>query len=214
MDHREVIDKVELYVKRELEGVEAGHDWWHGYRVRNSAIKLLNTEIGNPFVVEVAALVHDVVDEKFFVPHNALTKLEQFLEHQKLDVAFVDQVLEIITNLSFGKSLERVEEDSPEFCVVHDADRLDAIGAIGIARTFNYGGSRGRELYNPGIPPIDFCTTEDYRKAKSPTINHFYEKLLRLKDLMKTPTGRMMAQKRHDFMVQYLEHFFSEWRGE
>ena len=203
--------KLENFIRQKLSVADAGHDWWHAVRVRNNALKISEKEGGNKRIIEAAAFVHDLVDDKFFDPEEAEKELREELGRLGFSKSETEHVLNIITHISFSKELPGSHFDSPEFRIVQDADRLDAIGAIGIARTFSYGGHKGREFFNPEIPPVEHASKEKYRNSTSPTINHFYEKLLKLKGLMKTPTGRAMAEDRHDFMVQFLEQFFREW---
>lgn len=212
----EIIRKTSDYVSQKLAGAEGGHDWWHIYRVWKLTMKIGAEEGADLFVVELAALLHDIADPKFHDGDEEIgPKLAKaFLEKQALDVAIIDHVDKIIRNISFKNSFQNAGFRSKELDVVQDADRLDAIGAIGIARAFNYGGFKNRPLYDPGIPPNQALTKEEYINSVSPTINHFYEKLLLLKDLMNTQTGKRMAEDRHRFMEVYLEKFYSEWEGE
>ena len=209
----DLLKNLEPEIRQRLSVTDAGHDWWHAVRVKNNAFKIAEKEGGNKRIIEAAALVHDLVDDKFFDPQQAESELKVMLEQQGFSEKETEHVLNIITQMSFSKELEGTSFDSLEFRIVRDADRLDAIGAIGIARTFSYGGHKGREFYNPGIPPAAVTTKDEYRNSTSPTINHFYEKLLKLKDLMKTPAGKQMAEERHAFMEQFLKHFFTEWEG-
>ena len=201
----------ESWIREKLSGTDPGHDWWHAVRVRNNALKIAQKEGGNIEVIETAALVHDLVDEKFFDPEHSQKEIEAQLNLVKMPKKDIEHVLNIIASLSFSKEMEGASVDSREFRIVQDADRLDAIGAIGIARAFSYGGHKGRELYNPNVPFTEKRSKHHYRNNPEPTINHFYEKLLRLKDMMKTATGRHMAEKRHAFMIKYLDRFFDEW---
>lgn len=204
------------FVKRTLQNAEGGHDWWHIHRVRKLALTIARQEQANVLVVELAALLHDIADAKFNGgnetegPHKAAT----FLQSLGVDEEVVTHVVNIITYMSFKNSFETIPFQSLEMHVVQDADRLDAIGAIGIARAFNYGGFKNRALYNPEIKPMEYTTKEAYKNTEAPTINHFYEKLLLLKDTMKTTYGKQLAQQRHDFMEQYLIQFFAEWGEE
>lgn len=210
-----IIQQTEEFVKTELAEAEGGHDWWHIYRVWLTSRKIAETEAVNLFIVELAALLHDIADPKF---HNGDEKIGpkvafDFLQTQNVSDEVVDHVLNIIKNMSFKNSLGVVSFHSPEMAVVQDADRLDAIGAIGIARAFNYGGFKNRSLFNPNEKPKLNMSKEEYKKGDSPTINHFYEKLLLLKDKMNTNTGKLMAAKRHQYMEEFLEQFYSEWEG-
>lgn len=216
MKEPEIISATESFVKSELEGGEAGHDWWHIDRVRKSALHLARQEGANLFIVELGALLHDIGDSKFHDGDENLgpRKVKTFLESLNLETNSIEHLIQIVENISFTKSLESSNFRSLELNVIQDADRLDAIGAIGIARAFSFGGYKKRIFYDPEIPPIKNISKEEYKKRSSPTINHFYEKLLLLKDMMNTQAGQRMAQERHQFMELYLEQFYSEWRGE
>ncbi len=202
---------LEPWVQQKLSSVDAGHDWWHAVRVRNSALTIAEDEGGNRQIIETAALVHDLVDDKFFIPADAEKEIVSKLQSLFFKQNDIDHIMHIISSMSFSKELDGSSFDSLEFRIVQDADRLDAIGAIGIARTFSYGGHKGREFYNPNIPFEEVSSKRQYRNGATPTINHFYEKLLKLKEMMKTKTGRAMAEERHQFMARYLEQFFKEW---
>lgn len=211
-----IIQNTIQFVKNQLEGAEAGHDWFHVERVYKMALRINKTEQGDENVVALAALLHDIADSKF---HNGDESIgpkmaRTFLEQEGTNVETVDQVIKIIENISFkgGNFIQTFR--SKELNIVQDADRLDAIGAIGIARTFNYGGFKNRELYNPEIKPNLNMDKETYKSTVSPTINHFYEKLLLLKNRMHTDTAKKIAENRHHFMEQYLAQFFAEWSGE
>ena len=211
-----ILSKTEEFVKSQLADAEGGHDWWHIYRVWKLSKKIAEKEDVNLFVVELAALLHDIADPKF---HDGDEEIgprlaKEFLMEQEVESAIIDHVIGVIINMSFKNSLGTVNFSSPEMDVVQDADRLDAIGAIGIARAFNFGGFKNRTLYDPEIKPELNMSKERYKKSLSPTINHFYEKLLLLKEKMNTSTGRQMAEKRHEFMETFLEEFYSEWEGE
>lgn len=216
MTNEQLIESTENFVKQTLANAEGGHDWWHIYRVWQLAKNIAKTEKVNHLVVELAALLHDIADAKFnggdeaVGPRMAL----EFLQNMGVDEAICEHVEKIIANVSFGGGNETKSFSSVELDVVRDADRLDAMGAIGIARTFNYGGFKNREMYNPGIKPNLHMTKEEYRNSTAPTINHFYEKLLLLKDRMTTDTAKRMAEKRHVFMETFLEEFYAEWDGE
>jgi len=213
---QEIIQKTSGFVRQTLERAEGGHDWWHIYRVWKLAQKIAFEECANLFVVELAALLHDIADPKFYDGDEEIGPkiAKEFLEKQGVDDAIIDHVDKIIRNISFKNSFQNAGFRSKELDVVQDADRLDAIGAIGIARAFNYGGFKNRPLYDPGIPPNQALTKEEYKNSVSPTINHFYEKLLLLKDLMNTATGKKVAEERHRFMEIYLDKFYLEWEGE
>lgn len=215
MTHEFLITSTENFVKKTLAGAESGHDWWHILRVWNNARLIAQTEHVNMTIVELAALLHDIADSKFnngdeeIGPHTAA----KFLREIGAEEAVVEQVALIIKHLSFKASFDGQTYFSNELAVVQDADRLDAIGAIGIARAFTYGGYKNREIYHPEIKPDLNLTKEAYKNSTAPTINHFYEKLLLLKDKMNTNTGKQLAQSRHDFMELYLQQFYNEWDG-
>lgn len=215
MNTDKIISITETYVKAELENAEGGHDWWHIHRVRNNARLISKTEKCDRLVVELAALLHDIADSKFNDGDEEIgpKKAKEFLMSISLDPKQINHIVQIIRNISFKGGNFKTPFKSKELEVVQDADRLDAIGAIGIARAFNYGGHKGRLLYDPDIKPILEMDKEAYKRSTAPTINHFYEKLLLLKDRMNTETGRKMANERHDFMIHYLDRFFSEWEG-
>lgn len=211
-----IIDKTILFVKTKLEQAEGGHDWFHIERVYKNALLIAQEESCDLTVVKLGALLHDIADSKF---HNGDETIgpktaRAFLEAENVDEATIVHVVNIIENISFkGGNFERTFS-SKELEIVQDADRLDAIGAIGIARCFNYGGFKNRALYNPAIPPKFGMSKEEYKNNDSPTINHFYEKLLLLKDKMNTPTGKKIAEARHRFMENFLSQFYAEWEGE
>jgi uncharacterized protein len=210
------IEKTITYVKKKLANAEGGHDWWHIERVWKSAKKIAETENVNLLVVELGALLHDIADAKF---HDGDEELgpqiaAAFMREINVDQETILHVVQIIKHISFKGGKEAQTFTSLELNVVQDADRLDAIGAIGIARTFNYGGFKNREIFNPNVTPNLLMTKEEYKKSDAPSINHFYEKLLLLKDLMNTETGKQMAIQRHQFMELYLAQFYQEWNGE
>lgn len=210
------IEQTITYVKQELQNAEGGHDWWHIERVWKLAKRIAQTEKVDLQIVELGALLHDIADSKFNNGNEEIgpLKAHTFLESQKVDVEVINHVIQIIKNISFKGGNVQSTFTSKELDVVQDADRLDALGAIGIARTFNYGGFKNREIYNPTIPPNLQMTKEEYKNSTAPSINHFYEKLLLLKDRMNTETGKAMAEQRHQFMQTYLEQFYQEWNGE
>ncbi|PKD21756.1 phosphohydrolase [Salegentibacter salinarum] len=215
MNRTQIIENTESFVKRTLKNAEGGHDWFHIQRVWNKAKLIAKNEAADLFIVELGALLHDIADSKF---HNGDESVgpkvaSEFLQEQKLSTEVINHVVKIIENVSFKGGNIKQEFNSIELEIVQDADRLDALGAIGIARTFNYGGFKGRALYDPTIEPNLSMSKEEYKTSNAPTINHFYEKLLLLKDKMNTETGREIAQKRHEFMELYLEQFYSEWKG-
>jgi len=210
-----IILKTIDFVKEKVKNYDAGHDWWHIERVWRNAQYINQFEHGDAFIIDLAALLHDIADAKFFNGDEnvgpAIAK--DYLNTNLIDFRVIEQVGRIIENMSFRKSLGLVDFQSQELDIVQDADRLDAIGAIGIARAFTYGGYKNRELYNPEIPPLSSISQEEYKKSTGPTINHFYEKLLLLKDKMKTRTGKRLAEERHYFMEKYLDQFYKEWNG-
>jgi uncharacterized protein len=215
MTNQELISKTISFVKKELEHAEGGHDWWHIQRVWSMAKRLALTEKADLFVVELGALLHDIADAKFNDGDETIgiIKAKNFLIENNVAPEVVDHVGKIVEHISFKGGNYNPGFYSLELAVVQDADRLDAIGAIGIARTFNYGGYTNREMYNPEITPALNMTKEEYKKSTAPTINHFYEKLLLLKDRMNTESAKAIAAKRHEFMLKYLEQFFGEWDG-
>lgn len=210
-----VLENTEKFAKKTLNGEGTGHDWWHIERVRNNARLINKTENADPLIVELATLLHDVGDRKVLgTDEDDHTIAEDFLKSQKLEDEKIGYVMHIIKNMSFSKTLGcRDSSATIEFQVVQDADRLDAIGAIGIARAFAFGGSRSRPLYDPTKQAQTAQTTEEYRKNEGSTFHHFEEKLLKLKDLMNTETGKNIAQERHKFMEDYLFRFLDEWNG-
>lgn len=214
MNTAQILQKTREYVQRELAEAEGGHDWFHVERVYRNTLKIAQTESVDAFVVCLAALLHDIADPKFHDGDESIgpKKADDFMQELKMPQSVRDHVVYIIRRMSFKNSLEEQQhEESLELQVVRDADRLDAIGAIGIARAFNFGGHKGRPLYDPNLPPRTDLTKEEYKKSNGPTINHFYEKLLLLKDLMHTETGKHLAERRHQFMLDFLESFYREW---
>ncbi len=209
------IDQTADFVRQRLTGAEAGHDWWHILRVWNNVKTLLLHEQAERTICELAALLHDIADSKFNDGDETLgpTIAGEFLASIGVPTETVEHVQHIIRYMSYKASLDMVVFHSRELEIVQDADRLDAIGAIGIARAFHYGGFKNRELYNPGIAPSVHQDKEAYKHSTAPTINHFYEKLLLLKDKMNTQTAKQIAEKRHVFMEQYLDQFYREWQG-
>ncbi len=211
-----VIDKTILFVKQKLENAEAGHDWFHIERVFKNALLIAQHEECDIEIVKLGALLHDIADSKFNGGDETIGPriAREFLESQKIAEPKIQHVVAIIENISFkGGNFEK-KFNSKELEIVQDADRLDAIGAIGIARTFNYGGFKNRQLYNPNIPPKMNMSKEEYKNSEAPTLNHFYEKLLLLKDKMNTKTGKELAVDRHRFMENFLAQFYAEWEGE
>jgi len=216
MAEKNLIENTIKFVKKTLEGAEGGHDWFHIERVLNNSRLIAKGEEADIKIVELGALLHDIADSKF---HNGDESVgpkvaSEFLESQNVSKEIIDHVVKIIQNISFKGGNVNQEFTSAELDIVQDADRLDALGAIGIARTFNYGGFKGRPLYDPEIEPNLNMSKEEYKASNAPTINHFYEKLLLLKDRMNTQTGRRIAADRHAFMVSYLDQFYAEWKGE
>lgn len=209
------IEQTITYVKQELAHAEGGHDWWHIYRVWKTSLEIAKTETADSEVVQLAALLHDIADSKFHAGDETIcpAKAGQFLKSIGVDPLIIKHVINIIENISFKGGNFEQDFSSIELDIVQDADRLDAIGAIGIARAFNYGGYKGRQLYNPEIVPEMTMSKEQYKNSSGPTINHFYEKLLLLKDRMNTVTGKKMAATRHEFMLKYLEQFYREFEG-
>lgn len=216
MNKLNLIEKTIIFVKQKLENAESGHDWFHIERVYKNALLIAKNESCDQTIVELGALLHDIADSKFHDGDETIgpKTARNFLESQNVSEVIINQVVLIIENISFkGGNFDR-KSSTVELEIVQDADRLDAIGAIGIARTFNYGGFKNRQIYNPEILPNLKMTKEEYKNSDSPTINHFYEKLLLLKNKMNTETGKKIAQKRHLFMETFLEQFYEEWNGE
>lgn len=215
MNEKMVIDKTKDFVRAKLEGEGSGHDWWHIVRVYNTAKYIGEKENADLFIVELAALLHDIADWKFHKDNVNLGSeiTEQWLKFLEVPEDKIQQVTQIIKTLSFKGGTVDSTQHSIEGKVVQDADRLDAIGAIGIARTFAYGGFINREMYNPEKKPKSYNNFEEYKNAEDTTINHFYEKLLLLKDLMNTEAAKNMAVERHEYMENFLNEFYSEWEG-
>lgn len=212
---QEIIQKTIAYVKQELAHAEAGHDWFHIERVYKTALTINEKEQADELIVSLAALLHDIADPKFNDGDETIgpRKAEAFMKSAAVAEESITHVTQIIKNMSFKNSFDKGGFSSPEMQIVQDADRLDAIGAIGIARAFTYGGFKNRVLHDPSIEPVTNHTKESYKNTTAPTINHFYEKLLLLKDTMNTATGKQMAAGRHEFMLKYLDQFFGEWEG-
>lgn len=211
----EIINKTAKYIKERLSGEGSGHDWWHIYRVWKNAINISKNEKVDLFTVELAALLHDIADWKFNDGNEDIgPKLaREWLEKMSVDENIIYHVCDIIKNISFKGAGVENKINTIEGMVVQDADRLDAMGAMGIARTFAYGGSKNREMYNPEIKPKFHKSFEEYKKEDNTTLNHFYEKLLLLKNLMNTNTARNIAEQRHEVMEDFLKEFFEEWEG-
>lgn len=219
MTDSETIKRTIIFVQKTLKDAEGGHDWFHTERVLKNARRIAKGESVDELVISLGALLHDIADAKFNNGDESLGPkiAKKFLSTLKLNEKVIDQVINIIAHISFKNSLPTDNQsnyNSKELQIVQDADRLDAIGAIGIARAFNYGGFKNRELYNPDISPNLNLTKEEYKKSIAPTINHFYEKLLLLKDKMNTRTGKKLAEERHNYMCNYLEQFYREWNGD
>lgn len=215
LQKEDIINKTKDFVKETLFGAEGGHDWFHTLRVYNNALLIAKNEPVNVLVVSLGALLHDIADSKFYDGDETVgpKMAREFLFKHNVDSAVIEHVINIIENISFKGGNEKQKFKSVELDVIQDADRLDAIGAIGIARCFNYGGYKNRPLYNPDIAPNLNMTKEEYKASTAPTINHFYEKLLLLKDRMNTKTGRQLAESRHAFMELFLKQFYNEWNG-
>ncbi|WP_304136834.1 HD domain-containing protein [Mesonia mobilis] len=201
------------FVQQELANAEGGHDWFHIERVYKNALVIAEGEDVNLEIVALGALLHDIADAKFHQGDETVgpKKAQQFLQQQNVEPAIIEHVIKIIEHISFKGGNFQQQFHSKELAIVQDADRLDALGAIGIARTFNYGGFKNRKLYDPSIAPKLNMTKEEYKKGENPTINHFYEKLLLLKDRMNTKKAKQIAQERHLFMEKFLEQFYAEW---
>lgn len=220
-----LIDQTAAHVQAQMSGEGSGHDWWHVYRVWQTARRIADAEMQPDMqaqlyvdteVVELAALLHDLGDHKF---HGGDTSVaprvaREWLESLHADPELIDHVADIVGTLSYKGANVPTPMQTLEGKIVQDADRLDAIGAVGIARAFAYGGHKGRELYNPDVPPQPHDDFESYTGSTAPTINHFYEKLLLLKDRMNTAYAKQIAAERHRFMEQFLDHFFAEWNGD
>lgn len=216
--HREDLEIIECtsdFVKKTLSDAEGGHDWFHTLRVYKNALNIAKSEDADVVIVALGALLHDIADSKFYDGDETVgPKISrEFLQEQNVSFSRIDAVVKIIENVSYRGGNKKSNYNSIELQIVQDADRLDAIGAIGIARTFNYGGFKNRKLYDPAIDPKMNMTAEEYKKSDSPTINHFYEKLLLLKDKMNTKTALEIAEKRHIYMQEFLDQFYAEWEG-
>ena len=216
MNDSEIVNKTILFVKAKLQNAEGGHDWFHIERVYKNAILIADGEVCDDTVLKLGALLHDIADSKFHNGDetNGPKMAREFLASNDVDETTIQHVINIIENISFkGGNTEKLFS-SIELNIVQDADRLDAIGAIGIARAFNYGGFKNRPLYNPNIAPNLHMSKEEYKSSEAPTLNHFYEKLLLLKDKLNTETGKKIAQERHRYMEGFLSQFYAEWDGE
>ncbi|WP_456441085.1 HD domain-containing protein [Psychroserpens sp.] len=215
-DQLQHIQLTETFVKKTLENSEGGHDWFHIKRVYNNALLISKKEDVDLFIVSLGALLHDIADSKFHNDDDTIgpQKAREFLFGINVDSVAIEHVVKIIENVSFKGGNISQNFSSIELDIVQDADRLDALGAIGIARTFNYGGFKNHKLYDPSIQPDLNMTKEAYKASSAPTINHFYEKLLLLKDRMNTKTGKQIALNRHNYMEEFLKQFYTEWNGE
>ena len=211
----DIINKTMTFVKESLNDAEGGHDWFHTLRVYNNSLLISKNESVDTFVVSLGALLHDIADSKFHKGDETVGPriAREFLFKLNVDSTSIEHVVNIIENISFKGGNDPQKFKSIELDVVQDADRLDAIGAIGIARCFNYGGFKNRELYNPDIKPNLKMSKAEYKTSTAPTINHFYEKLLLLKDRMNTKTGKQIALERHHYMQGFLDQFYAEWKG-
>jgi len=215
MNKKEIVFETAEYIKKEFSNEATGHDWWHIYRVWKDSCELAKTEDCDLFVVEMAALLHDLSDFKFNEESEGKAKIVDWLNDQVVDKAEIEKILEVVEDISFKGAGSEAKIRSKEAAVVQDADRLDAIGAVGIARVFAYGGKVDRPLYDPNIKPIEHKDFEDYKKhGNNSSVNHFYEKLLLIKDRMNTESAKRIAEGRHKFMEQFLEEFYAEWEGE
>jgi len=224
MNKEVIIKKTEDFARKIFQNESTGHDWWHTQRVRILAKKIARDENADLFIVDIVSLLHDVGDYKFFGGDEkaGLLFVKKWLFSLEISEPLIKRILDIISNISFKNTLpdfknrinkKPIQNMSKELMIVCDADRLDAIGAIGIARTFAYGGFHGRQIYNPEIKANKNITQEEYKTTEAPSINHFYEKLLKIKGMMYTKMGKKIAKKRHRFLNLYLKEFFKEWKG-
>lgn len=215
MNKKIIIEKTKDYVKKTLEGEGSGHDWWHVYRVWQLAKQIGKNEKADMFIVELAALLHDIADYKLYNGDVEIgpKTAEKWLKELGIEKKYIDVIVSIIRNINFKGARVKHDIKTLEGKIVFDADKLDAIGAIGIARTFAFGGHMDREIYNPNVRPYLHKSFEEYKNGKSHTINHFYEKLLLLKNLMHTKTAKKIAVKRHKYMERFLKKFYNEWEG-
>lgn len=216
MYNQQVIEAVCAHFQKEFATESTGHDWYHIERVWKNAKRIQQAEGGDLFIIELGALLHDIADHKFVknADYEAEKRTRELLSGLGVDLKTIEAVLHIVLNCSFKGGIGENKMESLEGFIVQDADRLDAIGAIGIARTFAYGGSVGSLLYDPKVLPTEFKSAEEYRTKRSHTINHFYEKLLLLKDGMNTKAGSEFALLRHTYMLDFLEQFYAEWEGD
>ncbi len=210
-----IIEQTLEFVKSRLSGETTGHDFFHTYRVWKTAQSIASLEGGDLFVIQLAALLHDIADWKFHDGDDSVGPriAEEWLDEHNVDKETVDSVSDIIRHISFKGAGVKTGINTLEGMIVQDADRLDALGAVGIARAFAYGGSRGREIYNPDEMPVLHGSFKEYKNSRGTTVNHFHEKLLLLKDLMNTKTAKKMAEERHRYMEDFLKRFLEEWEG-
>ena len=215
MNTNEIIENTIVFVKEKLKNAEGGHDWFHIERVYKNALLISKSEKVDTFIIALAALLHDIADSKFHNGDETIGPViaTEFLTDQGVEIKKLKHIVNIIKNISFKGGNFKTTFHSNELSVVQDADRLDAIGAIGIARCFNYGGFKERKIYDPSVLPNLEMTKEEYKNSNAPSINHFYEKLLLLKEKMNTETGKQLAAERHQFMEQFLTQFYNECRG-
>ncbi len=214
MNQPHIIQKTAEYIKQEFSDDSSGHDWWHIYRVWKNAVTICQHEKADAFIVELAALLHDLDDWKFNdMGDETPLRAKAWLDSCGVEISTTDKVCEIIIHISYKGAGVENKMKSLEGLIVQDADRLDAIGAIGIGRAFAYGGYKNRPMYDPESTPQMHATFEQYKNSKSATINHFYEKLLLLKDMMNTPTAKKIAEQRHEIMLRFLDQFMNEWEG-
>lgn len=214
MTQQDIIQKTAEYIKGEFSGDSSGHDWWHIYRVWKNAVTICEQEKADAFIVELAALLHDLDDWKFNESGDETPlRAKAWLDSCSVETSIAEEVCEIITHISYKGANVENKMESLEGFIVQDADRLDAIGAIGIGRAFAYGGYKDRLMYDPESKPQLHATFEQYKNSKSATINHFHEKLLLLKDMMNTKTAKRIAEGRHQVMVDFLAQFMNEWEG-
>ncbi|NRT13068.1 HD domain-containing protein [Flavobacterium sp. 14A] len=216
MENSDIISKTIAFVKDKLDGAEGGHDWFHIERVYKNSLLIAQNEVCDLIVVKLGALLHDIADSKFHAGDETVgpAVARAFLKQEEVSEETVNHVIKIIENISFKGGKVQQEFKSIELDIVQDADRLDAIGAIGIARAFNYGGFKNRGLHDPNLAPNLNMTKEEYKNSTAPTLNHFYEKLLLLKDKMNTASGKEIATERHRYMESFLAQFYAEWDGE
>ena len=212
IDEGKIIENAFAYIKTIFSSDCSGHDYYHSIRVYHNALSLAHKEGGNLFLIKLAALLHDVDDRKLFYTSDQLKNARSFMSDNDLDESLIEEICSIIKSVSF-KGSDSVTPPTIEGKIVQDADRLDALGAIGIARTFAYGGHNGRAIYEPNEIPIENMTAAEYEQHRSTSINHFYEKLLKLKYLMNTDAAKAMAEHRHSYMEEFLDEFMMEWKG-